>query len=114
MDVSCVLGHAADIAVWSALWGRYLWFDVKLLSTPRSGRSQRRRPLAQLTTPLHGAIAPPFGYVLFAVKAAAPQVSNRDIFGASWPFVGLTLMGMLVLIIFPQIVTFLPNLLRPN
>jgi TRAP-type C4-dicarboxylate transport system permease large subunit len=61
-----------------------------------------------------GAITPPFGYVLFALKAAAPDVSTRDIFGGSWLFVGLTLLGMLIMVIFPQIVTFLPNLLRPN
>ncbi|MFN3207906.1 MAG: TRAP transporter large permease subunit [Roseovarius sp.] len=56
-----------------------------------------------------GAITPPFGYVMFALKAAAPDISMRDVFQASWLFVGLTLIGMIVIVIFPEIVTFLPN-----
>ena len=57
-----------------------------------------------------GAITPPFGYVMFAVKAAAPDVSMGEIFSASWLFVGLTLIGMFIMTVFPDIVTFLPNL----
>lgn len=59
-----------------------------------------------------GAITPPFGYVMFAVKGAAPDVPMRDIFGASWLFVGLTLVGMILMAVFPQIVTFLPDLVQ--
>ncbi len=58
-----------------------------------------------------GAITPPFGYVLFAVKGST-DVSMREIFGASWLFVGLTLLGIVVLAVFPDIVTFLPRLLE--
>jgi tripartite ATP-independent transporter DctM subunit len=59
-----------------------------------------------------GAITPPFGYVLFAVKAAAHDIATADIFGASWLFVGLTLIAMVIMTIAPEIVTFLPNMLR--
>ncbi len=59
-----------------------------------------------------GAITPPFGYVMFALKAAAPQVAMRDIFNASWMFVALTLLGMIAMILLPQIVTFLPDQFR--
>lgn len=59
-----------------------------------------------------GAITPPFGYVMFAVKAAVPDVSMREIFASAWLFVGLTLAGMLIMVLFPSIVTFLPGLLR--
>lgn len=59
-----------------------------------------------------GAITPPFGYVMFAVKAAAQDVSMGEIFSASWLFVGLTLFGMLVMAVFPEIVTFLPELVQ--
>lgn len=59
-----------------------------------------------------GAITPPFGYVMFAVKAAAPKLSMREIFSASWLFVGLTLAGMVLMAIFPEIVTFLPRLVE--
>ena len=59
-----------------------------------------------------GAITPPFGYVMFAVKAAAQDIRMGDIFRASWLFVGLTLIGMAVMTIFPDIVTFLPSLME--
>jgi tripartite ATP-independent transporter DctM subunit len=59
-----------------------------------------------------GAITPPFGYVMFAVKAAAPDVSMGEIFNASWLFVGLTLFGMVIMATFPGIVTFLPKLVQ--
>ncbi len=59
-----------------------------------------------------GAITPPFGYVMFAVKAAAQDIPMGDIFRASWLFVGLTLIGMAVMTIFPDIVTFLPSLME--
>lgn len=56
-----------------------------------------------------GAITPPFGYVMFAVKGAARHVPMREIFRSAWLFVGLTLAGMILMTIFPEIVTFLPN-----
>jgi tripartite ATP-independent transporter DctM subunit len=59
-----------------------------------------------------GAITPPFGYVMFAVKAAAQDIPMGDIFRASWLFVGLTLLGMALMTVFPDIVTFLPSLME--
>jgi len=56
-----------------------------------------------------GAITPPFGYVMFALKAAAPEISMRDVFQSSWLFVGLTALGMLIIVLVPEIVTFLPS-----
>ena len=35
-----------------------------------------------------------------------------EIFSASWLFVGLTLFGMFVMALFPEIVTFLPELVQ--
>ena len=34
-----------------------------------------------------GSLTPPFGYTLFALKSAAPDVPLADIYRASWPFV---------------------------
>ncbi len=59
-----------------------------------------------------GAITPPFGYVMFAVKAAAQDIPMGDIFRASWLFVGLTLLGMVLMTVFPEVVTFLPGLME--
>ena len=58
-----------------------------------------------------GAITPPFGYVIFALKAAAPGVALKDIFAGAWLFVMLTAIGLFIMVIFPQIVIFLPNIL---
>ncbi len=57
-----------------------------------------------------GAITPPFGYTLFAFKAVVPNMSISDVYKATWPFVLLFLSGIAMIIIFPQIATWLPNL----
>ena len=59
-----------------------------------------------------GAITPPFGYIMFAVKGAAQDVPMGEIFNASWLFVILTLIGMVLMSVFPGIVTTLPNLVQ--
>jgi tripartite ATP-independent transporter DctM subunit len=61
-----------------------------------------------------GGLTPPFGYVLFALKSAAPDLPTTEIYRASWPFVWLIALGMVILVIFPGLVTFLPNLARPE
>ena len=58
-----------------------------------------------------GGISPPFGYTLFAFKSAVPQVSTSDVFSAAWPFVWLIMLGLVLMAIFPPIVTWLPNLM---
>ena len=61
-----------------------------------------------------GGLTPPFGYVLFALKSAAPSLPTTEIYRASWPFVWLIVLGMGILVIFPDLVTVLPNLTRPQ
>jgi TRAP-type C4-dicarboxylate transport system permease large subunit len=56
-------------------------------------------------------MTPPFGYTLFAVKSGWQDGRLSTIFSASWPFVLLFLLGMLIIAVFPSIVTFLPGLL---
>ncbi len=58
-----------------------------------------------------GGISPPFGYVIFAFQGAADRVTISEVFRAAWPFVGLFILGMIVLAVFPPLVTFLPSLL---
>jgi len=60
-----------------------------------------------------GGISPPFGYTLFAMKSAAPEVPMSTIYSAAWPFVWIIVLGMLVMALYPPIVTFLPNLSNP-
>ena len=57
-----------------------------------------------------GAITPPFGYTLFAFKAVVPNMTISDVYRATWPFVILFLLGIGVIILFPAIATWLPNL----
>jgi tripartite ATP-independent transporter DctM subunit len=58
-----------------------------------------------------GGLTPPFGYVLFTLKSAAPELTMREIFSASWPFVWLLVLGIVILSLFPPIVTFLPSIM---
>ena len=57
-------------------------------------------------------LSPPFGYALFYLKGVAPpEISTTDIWKSSAPFIGLQVLGVIMLMIFPQIVLYLPSLL---
>ncbi len=58
-----------------------------------------------------GSLSPPFGYTIFALKGAYPELAMDDVYAGAWPMVYLFLIGMAIMYIFPSIVTFLPNLL---
>jgi len=58
-----------------------------------------------------GGITPPFGYTIFAFKGAAQDVPLGDVFAATWPFVGLFLIGMVIIASFPSLATWLPGML---
>ena len=58
-----------------------------------------------------GGLTPPFGYILFALKSAARDLPTSEIYAASWPFVWLIVLGMVILAVFPSMITFLPNLM---
>ena len=58
-----------------------------------------------------GGITPPFGYTIFAFKGATNKVTLQQVFNATWPFVVIFLVGMLIIATFPPIATFLPALL---
>jgi len=57
-----------------------------------------------------GSLSPPFGYTIFALKGAYPELAMDDVYAGAWPMVWLFLIGMAIMYIFPSIVTFLPNL----
>jgi tripartite ATP-independent transporter DctM subunit len=61
-----------------------------------------------------GGLTPPFGYILFALKSAAPDVSLQLIYRASWPFVWIIMGGLLLFAAVPGLITFLPHLMGPN
>jgi tripartite ATP-independent transporter DctM subunit len=56
-------------------------------------------------------MTPPFGYNLFLMKAMAPEgVSLGDIYRSIIPFVIIMIVGLALIMIFPQIALWLPNL----
>lgn len=60
-----------------------------------------------------GYLSPPFGPSSFYLKSVAPpEVSLRDILISVWPFMGLQLLGLIIVMIFPQIALWLPSLMR--
>jgi len=61
-----------------------------------------------------GGLTPPFGYVLFALKSAAPDVPLEVIYRASWPFVWIIVAGLAMFAVFPDLITFLPRLSGPR
>ena len=56
-----------------------------------------------------GSLTPPFGYTLFALKGAAPDISIETVFRAAWPIVGIFLLGLVLIALVPGIVTTLPG-----
>lgn len=59
-----------------------------------------------------GGITPPFGYTLYAFKSAVPEISTRQLFRASWPYVWIIVAGLVLMVLIPSIITFLPGLSR--
>jgi tripartite ATP-independent transporter DctM subunit len=58
-------------------------------------------------------ITPPFGYTLFYLKGVAPPgVTMGDIYRSIIPFVLLQAFGLGLCMVFPQIVLWLPNLMK--
>ncbi|MDF1719382.1 MAG: TRAP transporter large permease subunit [Minwuia sp.] len=57
-------------------------------------------------------LTPPFGFALFYMKGVAPrEVKMQDIYKGIIPFVMLQLIGLSLVVMFPQITLWLPNLM---
>ena len=61
-----------------------------------------------------GYITPPFGYNLFYLKSLSPDTDMRTIFRSVVPFIGIMTLSLIVMMIFPSIITWLPNIMVPN
>jgi tripartite ATP-independent transporter DctM subunit len=60
-------------------------------------------------------LSPPFGFALFFLRGVAPaEVSTRAIYRGAWPFIGLQLLVLLLLLCFPPLVTWLPGLMQAS
>lgn len=57
-------------------------------------------------------LTPPYGFNLFYMKAIAPpEITLKDIYMSVIPYVGIQVLAVIIVILFPQIVLWLPNLL---
>ena len=58
-------------------------------------------------------LTPPFGYALFYMKGVAPKgTTTLEIYRAAYPFCAIQLLCLILLMLFPQIALWLPNLIR--
>ena len=55
-------------------------------------------------------LTPPFGYALFFLKGVAPpEISTVDVWKGAVPFVGLQFIGLVLCMIFPEIIMAVPK-----
>ena len=59
-----------------------------------------------------GYMTPPFGFNLFYLKGIVPpSITMKDIYTSVIPYVGVLILGMVIIMIFPSIATLLPRAL---
>jgi TRAP-type C4-dicarboxylate transport system permease large subunit len=58
-----------------------------------------------------GVITPPVGMNVFIIKGVAPEIPLETIFSGIWPFLIAIIVCIIILMVFPGLVTFLPNLM---
>ncbi|MFN3209314.1 MAG: TRAP transporter large permease subunit [Roseovarius sp.] len=57
-------------------------------------------------------LSPPFGYALFYLRGVAPpEIPMSDIFKSALPFLFLQIVGLVLCMVFPLIITWLPRLI---
>ncbi|HZG72434.1 MAG TPA: TRAP transporter large permease subunit [Chondromyces sp.] len=56
-------------------------------------------------------MTPPFGFNLFVMRGIATDLNIKTIYSSVWPFVGLYALVIVICMLFPQIVLWLPNLM---
>ncbi len=55
-------------------------------------------------------LSPPFGYALFYLRGVAPpEIPMARIFKAAIPFLMIQIIGLVLCMVFPEIITWLPN-----
>ena len=60
-----------------------------------------------------GYLTPPFGFNLFYLKSVVPpEISMEDIIRSILPWFVMLLVGVAILTLFPQVVLFLPNMMK--
>jgi len=58
-------------------------------------------------------LTPPFGLLLYVMQGVAPpQIRITQVYAAAIPFIGLEVFVMAILVLFPSVALWLPNLVR--
>ena len=59
-----------------------------------------------------GFLSPPNAHAIFYLKGVAPpEVRIEDIMNGVWPFIGLVLIGLFIVVMFPDVILWLPSLI---
>ncbi len=57
-------------------------------------------------------LTPPFGYALFYLKGVAPpEISTADVYWGAFPFWRLMELGLIIVVLWPESITWLPSVL---
>ena len=57
-------------------------------------------------------LTPPFGFALFYLRGVAPKsITTRQIYKGALPFVGIQILGLMILALFPGVATWLPRII---
>jgi len=60
-----------------------------------------------------GYLSPPFGQAAFYLKSVTPpHISLDHIFNSMWPFIGLQIVGLTIVLFVPGVATWLPRLMQ--
>ncbi|ACK73482.1 TRAP dicarboxylate transporter, DctM subunit [Gloeothece citriformis PCC 7424] len=60
-------------------------------------------------------LTPPFGFALFYLRGVAPpEIKTEDIYRGVIPFILLQLLVLILIVVFPQLVSFLPSLMSSS
>jgi tripartite ATP-independent transporter DctM subunit len=60
-------------------------------------------------------LTPPFGFALFYLRGVAPpDLTTRTIYRGAWPFIAVQLAVLLLVLLFPPLVTWLPSLMAAS
>jgi TRAP-type mannitol/chloroaromatic compound transport system permease large subunit len=96
------------------------WFSIMLLTMPVFGPAVQSLGydliwfgvLFNITMQV-GYLSPPFGQAAFYLKSVAPpDISLNTIFSALMPFIGLQILGLIVVLFFPDVALWLPAMMR--
>jgi TRAP-type C4-dicarboxylate transport system permease large subunit len=58
-----------------------------------------------------GLITPPFGMNVFVLSKVVPGITTGDAFGGVYPYIAADFVRIGILLLIPQLVLWLPNLL---